>query len=468
MNPIDDSVVLWFNHLGGRSGTFDGLVKDISDNSLIQAAVPVTILYYFWFRRTTLEAVRRNRELVMVTQLVAIATVAIARGLALILPFRDRPLATPGLGYHVIDPRWNMDIHQWSSFPSDHAVLFFALATGICLLNRRTGLAMLMYAAIVDGLPRIYLGLHYPSDLVAGAILGSGAVLIAAQPHIRRPVTDRILRGFERSPGLAYAAMFLCSFELATMFDSAQQVVETGIRVSLAAARHAPFLHLSLERSAIGATAEAIVFALLLTGAAIAVMHRASRGRSRIRPTSGREMRSRVPEPGASSDDALPISITGRAARDDRDHWLSPDLLEFTHDAIIIWEMDGSGIVYWNSAAEQLYGYSRHEARGRVTHDLLCTRLAAGGGGSELERRLARYGVWVGELHHRTRDGRIVHVDARLALTSQHNGRWLVLEVNRDITDQRRAESLREQAMARLVALRDGVPPGEGAEHLEE
>lgn len=463
MNPIDSSLVLWFNHFAGWSGTFDGVVKDISDNYLIQAVVPITILYYFWFRRATSPIVRRNREVIIATQLAAVVGVAAARVLALLLPFRDRPLATPALGYHVIDPRWNADVHQWSSFPSDHAVLFFALATGITLLNRRTGLVMLLYAAIVDCLPRIYLGLHYPTDLAAGAVLGSAAVVIAAKPRVRKPCADRILRGFERSPGVAYALMFLCSFQLATMFDSAIGVAQTGIRVLLSAARHLPVMHLRVPQSAVGTIADIVVSALLLIGAGVA-MRRRSRSRG---PLGGRsvksEERSRARAVGEPASDLVPISLVNESAGYHHEPWLSPDLLEFTHDAVIIWEMDGAGILYWNSAAERLYGYSRLEAQGRVTHDLLGTCLSAGGGGSELEARLARYGVWVGELNHRTCDGRIVQVDARLALLSQRSGRWLVLEVNRDITDLKKAEALRNQIVAQVSALRSRMPDSDRA-----
>jgi PAS domain S-box-containing protein len=132
------------------------------------------------------------------------------------------------------------------------------------------------------------------------------------------------------------------------------------------------------------------------------------------------------------------------------------ELLEYTHDAIIIWEMKGNGILYWNRAAEQLYGFTRNEAHGRITHELLRTRLA--GGVSHLEMMVARYGIWVGELQHTTRDGRQVHVEARLALMSQHSGRWLVLEVNRDVTDQNAAEANQaaiEQQLAEMRGLRD-------------
>lgn len=133
------------------------------------------------------------------------------------------------------------------------------------------------------------------------------------------------------------------------------------------------------------------------------------------------------------------------------------ELLEYTHDAIIIWEMNGAGILYWNRAAEHLYGYSRQEAHRRITHELLKTRLA--GGVTHLETMVARYGIWIGELRHTTRDGRQVQVEARLALMSQQNGRWLVLEVNRDITDRKAAEAHRaaiERQLAEMRGLHSG------------
>jgi PAS domain S-box-containing protein len=135
--------------------------------------------------------------------------------------------------------------------------------------------------------------------------------------------------------------------------------------------------------------------------------------------------------------------------------WSDTQLLEYTHDAIIIWEMHGKGILYWNRAAEQLYGYSREEARGRTTHELLKTEL--GGGVTHLENSLARFGIWAGELRHTTRSGCNVDVEGRLAVMSQRNGRWLVLEVNRDITDKKAAEAARlsmEHQLAELRSLR--------------
>jgi PAS domain S-box-containing protein len=150
----------------------------------------------------------------------------------------------------------------------------------------------------------------------------------------------------------------------------------------------------------------------------------------------------------------LPVHADGNLQ-----NWWRPEFLEFTRDAVIIWEMDGAGIVYWNRAAEGLYGYAREDALGKVTHTLLHTRFAGGaGGGTQLEASLARYGVWVGELQHTRCDGREVRVEARLTLMSQHDGKWLVLEVNRELPDRASAEAGQAAAEAQIAKLRSRVP----------
>jgi PAS domain S-box-containing protein len=120
------------------------------------------------------------------------------------------------------------------------------------------------------------------------------------------------------------------------------------------------------------------------------------------------------------------------------------NLLDQAHDAIVIWEFPQT-IVYWNRGAEQLYGFSRMEAIGRHTHDLLHTEHPMST--TEFEAALQRDGEWAGELTHTTRDGRKIIVESRHVLMSETDGRRLVLETNRDITERKRAEeAVREQA----------------------
>lgn len=149
------------------------------------------------------------------------------------------------------------------------------------------------------------------------------------------------------------------------------------------------------------------------------------------------------------------VPLADEPLEQDPNSW-NTRLLEYMNDAIIIWEMQGRGILFWNQAAEKLYGYPRDVAIGRTTHQLLDTQLT--GGVTHLETSLAKYGAWIGELTHTTASGKRIRVEARLALMSQSNGRWLVLEVNRDVTDLAALEKSRrfmDSLLSDLHALPD-------------
>ena len=60
------------------------------------------------------------------------------------------------------------------AFPSGHAVFYFAIASAFYFYDRKLGLIALALAAFLS-IARIYLGVHYPSDIVAGAAIGFGA-----------------------------------------------------------------------------------------------------------------------------------------------------------------------------------------------------------------------------------------------------------------------------------------------------
>ena len=74
-----------------------------------------------------------------------------------------------------------------ASFPSDHATASFAIATAILLRKPRWGLVAIALAAILS-VGRVAAGVHYPSDALAGAALGSAVAVLLWAP----PLRDRI------------------------------------------------------------------------------------------------------------------------------------------------------------------------------------------------------------------------------------------------------------------------------------
>lgn len=74
-----------------------------------------------------------------------------------------------------------------ASFPSDHATASFAIAIALVLRRRAWGIAVLVAAAVLS-VGRVALGLHYPTDVIGGALLGSAAALILWWAPVRRYV----------------------------------------------------------------------------------------------------------------------------------------------------------------------------------------------------------------------------------------------------------------------------------------
>ena len=95
-------------------------------------------------------------------------------------PFVADPGAVHLFTHHSPDP----------GFPSDHATAAFAIAVAIMLRKRAWGVIALV-AATVLSVGRVAIGVHYPSDVLAGAALGAAAALLLWAPPLRSRI-DRL------------------------------------------------------------------------------------------------------------------------------------------------------------------------------------------------------------------------------------------------------------------------------------
>ncbi|HEY3296128.1 MAG TPA: PAS domain S-box protein [bacterium] len=113
-------------------------------------------------------------------------------------------------------------------------------------------------------------------------------------------------------------------------------------------------------------------------------------------------------------------------------------LLDLANDAIIVRTLDGR-ITFWNHGAEILYGWSCNEATGKTTQELLQTRYPIPT--ADIIYRTLREGNLEIEIEQVARDGRQIIVASRWAPQRDDIGNPIgFLEINRDITDRKRAE----------------------------
>jgi len=81
------------------------------------------------------------------------------------------------------------------SFPSDHASAAFAIAVAVFLFDRFVG-AMFIAAAIIIASGRVVAGVHYPADVLAGALVGTATAVFVVRAG--SPVLIRLVRLVER------------------------------------------------------------------------------------------------------------------------------------------------------------------------------------------------------------------------------------------------------------------------------
>lgn len=223
MNIFDAEVISFLNQFSHRSSTFDYLASFISGNHLLKGGVLVSLLWWVWFKYE--ETNTQSREYVLSTLIACVIAIFVGRTLALSLPFRLRPLHNPELAFQLPYTVSETTLTGWSSFPSDHAMLFFALATGLLFISRFIGVFALSYTFFVICLPRVYVGFHYPTDIIGGALIATSITwALVNRPRVTSYLVRPAMRWLETHPGSFYAAFFLLTYQIADMFDGARAV----------------------------------------------------------------------------------------------------------------------------------------------------------------------------------------------------------------------------------------------------
>ncbi len=125
-------------------------------------------------------------------------------------------------------------------------------------------------------------------------------------------------------------------------------------------------------------------------------------------------------------------------------------LLDLSQDAILVRELNGT-ILFWNLGAVHVYGWLKGEAVGSISHDLLLTHFPIPQG--EILEKLLKTGCWEGALQQHMRHGGKIWVSSRWILRRDKNGMpHSVLEINTDVTEQKKAQEEVAQWISRYEA----------------
>jgi two-component system cell cycle sensor histidine kinase/response regulator CckA len=129
-------------------------------------------------------------------------------------------------------------------------------------------------------------------------------------------------------------------------------------------------------------------------------------------------------------------------------------LIEQANEAIFVWDLE-TGIVEWNNGCEKLYGYQRDEVLGKFGFDILSSKVPMAR--EEFFEHLKKEGFWSGEITQVTKAGNKVYSDTTYQLI-EFEGRRIVLQTNRDMTQSRLAEKALRQSEERYRLLFESSP----------
>jgi len=183
---MDGSLYRWINRLANRTGWAHGFFTAYADYGVVLIALLLLAAY--------LQGRQHGELRVVAGSVWAAASALVALGIGQIIGSavdRARPYATmPGV--HVL-----VDKSTDFSFPSDHATVVGAVAAGLLLTNRRWGVPATVLAVLM-AFTRVYVGAHYPGDVLAGLALG--AAVAAAGRSLIVPILTRIATSLGRTP----------------------------------------------------------------------------------------------------------------------------------------------------------------------------------------------------------------------------------------------------------------------------
>ncbi|MCU1367843.1 MAG: Undecaprenyl-diphosphatase [Ilumatobacteraceae bacterium] len=183
---MDGSIFRWINRLADRTGWAQPLFKANAGYGVVLFAVLLLAAY--------LQGRQRTDVTVVAASVWAAIAAMVALGIGQVIGSavdRARPYDTMANVHLLVDKTTDF------SFPSDHATVAGAVAIGLLFANRKLGIAASILAVLM-AFTRVYVGAHYPGDVLAGLALGG--LVAAAGWFLIVPTLTKIARWISTTP----------------------------------------------------------------------------------------------------------------------------------------------------------------------------------------------------------------------------------------------------------------------------
>jgi undecaprenyl-diphosphatase len=218
---LDKEILLTLNAFGGGNNN----LWDLANNSLFRGFPLFFSIPALWFSSDQPE--RRGR------MLAGLLAVCLATMLSVWSQFHiavhTRPILDLAIPLDTVIPRTPWD--RTNSFPSDTATLFFGLAAVIFVEKRLVGFFCFVWVAALVAIPRVVVGLHYPSDIIGSFVLGPAIVFVFTALPYPRGLFEHALTWFEGRLYIVHALLFIFLAESFDLFPSLQALGKVFARL---------------------------------------------------------------------------------------------------------------------------------------------------------------------------------------------------------------------------------------------
>lgn len=173
---LDFIIFKFINNFAEQSKTVD-MIGIFLAQYLPYFLVAILLIFIFYPKA------KRKENQIMV--FIAIISAFISRFFvkSVILFFYNRP--RPFIALSETHNLLQMNLSEnFQSFPSGHTMFFFAIATGVYFYNKKLGTVLFICTTLIS-LARIFVGVHWPSDIIGGAILGILTAFVVQKLYLK-------------------------------------------------------------------------------------------------------------------------------------------------------------------------------------------------------------------------------------------------------------------------------------------